>query len=101
MSKLRLIYQKTIELIVVLISIYRLPEIIEAFLALTQEKRPPGEMMAFFANLKKRHDALCAFCVNLRPDIQMVRRGSVNGGKTHRNGAGQRRAQQEIYSGFG
>jgi hypothetical protein len=101
MSKLRLIYQKTIELIVVLISICRLPEIVEAFLALTQEKVCPGEMMTFLTNLKKRHDALCAFCVNLRPDIQMVKRGNDNGGKTHRNDAGQRRAQQEVYSGFG
>ncbi|HEY3986791.1 hypothetical protein [Cedecea sp.] len=101
MSKLRLIYQKTIELIVVLISICRVPEIVEAFLALTQEKHRTGEMMAFLANLKKRHDALCTFCVNLRPDIQMVRRGSDNGGKAHRNGAGERRTQQEVYSGFG
>ncbi|XJO95190.1 hypothetical protein ACG1VR_02955 [Cedecea davisae] len=101
MSKLRLIYQKTIELIVVLISICRVPEFVESFLELTQEKRPVGEMMTFLANLKKRHDALCPFCVNLRPDIQMVKRGIKNGEKAHRNGAGERRAQQEIYPGFG
>lgn len=53
MSKLRLIYQKTIELIVVLISICRVPEFVESFLELTQEKRPVGEMMTFFSQSEK------------------------------------------------